>query len=58
MAQIATLPVKDLDSSKIEGFAAQLRGKIVMASDDNYNETRKVFNGMIDKSPGNVCYLY
>jgi FAD/FMN-containing dehydrogenase len=52
MAQFTTYSVKDIDSSKIEKFAAQLRGKIVMPSDDNYDEARKVFNAMIDKRPG------
>ncbi len=52
MAQTISLPVKDLDSSKIEEFAAQLRGNIVTATDENYNDVRKVFNGMIDKFPG------
>lgn len=47
-----TQTVNEIDTSKIEGFAAQLRGKIVMASDANYDETRKVFNAMIDKKPG------
>lgn len=44
--------VKELNSSKIEEFASLLRGEIVMPSDANYNETRKVFNGMIHKHPG------
>ncbi|MEX2592010.1 MAG: FAD-binding oxidoreductase [Anditalea sp.] len=52
MDQLIFNSVKDIDSSKIEKFAAQLRGKIVMASDDNYNETRKIYNAMIDKRPG------
>lgn len=52
MDQLTINSVKDIDSFKIEGFAAQLRGKIVMVSDDHYNETRKVFNAMIDKRPG------
>ena len=52
MDQLIINSVKDIDSSKIEKFAAQLRGKIVMASDDNYNETRKIYNAMIDKRPG------
>ncbi len=43
MAQLKTYSVKDIDSSKIEKFAAQLRGKIVMPSDDNYDEARKSF---------------
>lgn len=52
MAQLTTYSVKDIDISKIENFAAQLRGKIVMPSDDTYNETRKIYNAMIDKRPG------
>ena len=52
MDQLVINSVKDIDALKIEGFSAQLRGKIVMASDDAYNETRKVFNAMIEKRPG------
>ncbi|MEP6845825.1 MAG: FAD-binding protein [Panacibacter sp.] len=44
--------VKDLDTTVVEKFAAQLRGKIIMPSDKTYNDTRKVFNAMIDKHPG------
>jgi hypothetical protein len=51
MTQLPTYSLKEIDSSKIEKFAAQLRGKIVMPSDDNYDEARKVFNAMIDKRP-------
>jgi FAD/FMN-containing dehydrogenase len=43
--------VENLEDSKIEEFALQLRGEIVMPSNANYNETRKVYNGMIDKYP-------
>jgi hypothetical protein len=44
--------VKNLDPSLIEEFALKLRGKIVMPADTVYNETRKVYNGMINKKPG------
>ncbi len=44
--------VNSLDPSKIEEFASQLRGEIVMSSNTDYNEIRKVFNAMIDKKPG------
>ena len=44
--------VNSLDPSLIEEFASQLRGEIVQPSDTDYNETRKVYNGMIDKRPG------
>ncbi|MEZ4793228.1 MAG: FAD-binding protein [Gelidibacter sp.] len=45
-------PVKNLDPSLIEAFAKQLRGKIIKPNDVSYNETRKVYNAMIDKHPG------
>src|SRR5690606_35386261 len=51
MDQLIVNPVKDIDLPKIEEFATQLRGKIIMASDDSYNETRKIYNAMIDKRP-------
>ncbi len=44
--------VKTIDTSKIEEFSSQLRGKIIQPLDEDYNETRKVYNGMIDKRPG------
>jgi len=44
--------VKNLDTSIIEEFASQLRGELVMPTDNHYNETRKVYNGMINKHPG------
>ena len=44
--------VKDLSTSIIEDFTSQLKGKIVMPSDATYDETRKVFNGNINKHPG------
>ena len=43
--------VENLEVSKIEEFASQLRGEIIMPSNANYNETRKVYNAMIDKYP-------
>ena len=45
-------PVKNLDNVIIEEFASQLRGELVMPTDNHYNETRKVYNGMINKHPG------
>ncbi|PKP28723.1 MAG: oxidoreductase [Bacteroidetes bacterium HGW-Bacteroidetes-18] len=44
--------VKNLSPSLIEEFASKLRGRIVMATDVGYNETRKVYNAMINKHPG------
>ena len=47
--------IKDILESKIEIFASKLRGKIVMPSDSDYNNTRKVYNGMINKHPGMIA---
>jgi len=50
---MATL-VKELNADTIENFAAQLRGKIILPDDAQYNEARKVYNAMIDKHPGMI----
>ena len=39
---------------KFENFKAQIRGEVVMPDSENYNESRKVYNGMIDKRPGMI----
>src|ERR1700755_3364401 len=44
--------VKDLSVSVIEELASRIRGKIVLPAHADYNETRKVYNAMIDKRPG------
>ena len=44
--------IKNLEASTIEALASQLRGKLIKPTDSSYNETRKVYNGMINKHPG------
>ncbi len=44
--------IKNVDATLIGNLAAQLKGEVVMPADAKYDETRKVFNGMIDKHPG------
>ncbi|MCW5519436.1 FAD-binding oxidoreductase [Aureitalea sp. L0-47] len=44
--------IKEVDPSAIETFASQLRGDLVSENHPDYNETRKVYNGMINKHPG------
>lgn len=44
--------INNLEASIIEAFSSQLRGELIKPTDKNYNETRKVYNGMIDKHPG------
>lgn len=44
--------VKDIASDTIKTFASELKGSLVFPSDSNYDDTRKVYNAMIDKRPG------
>lgn len=44
--------LNDLNSTAIDSLKSQLRGNIIIPSDVSYDETRKLFNGMIDKRPG------
>ncbi len=44
-----------LDTATVEGFRAQLRGKLILPGDAAYEEAHKVYNGMIDKHPGLIA---
>jgi len=44
-------PEKDLEVLKMEEFALQIRGKLTLPQDSDYDEERKVYNGMINKHP-------
>ncbi len=46
--------VKDLNASAIEEFSLHIRGKIILPGNPEYEETRKVYNGMINKHPGMI----
>ncbi len=46
--------VESLDATIIEELAAQIRGEIVLPHDSGYDDTRKVYNAMIDKYPGMI----
>jgi hypothetical protein len=50
MAQI----VKDLEPSLIKQFASTIRGKVILAEDNDYAEACKVYNAMISKHPGMI----
>jgi len=43
------------DEKIIEQFRVSLRGELIQPSDKNYNEDRKVYNGMIDKRPALIA---
>ena len=44
-----------LDDEVIEAFASGLRGRVVRPGDDDYDESRRVWNGMIDKRPALIA---
>lgn len=44
--------IKEISQENITSFRKQLKGRLVLPLDSNYDETRKVYNGMIDKRPG------
>lgn len=46
------ISVKHLTQNSIKAFESQLNGQLILPSDSEYNDTRKVYNGMIDKHPG------
>ncbi len=48
------IPVKSIDSAAIKDFASKLCGTIISPGDRLYDETRKVYNAMIDKRPGMI----
>ena len=41
----------DLSATKIEEFRRELRGQLILPGDPNYDEARRVHNGMIDRRP-------
>ena len=46
--------INQLDTSLIKDLTSQLKGKVIMPTDPAYDESRKLFNGMIDKRPGMI----
>ena len=49
-----TNSVKNLNAADLEKFASQIRGKITLPNDPDYDNARKVYNAMIDKHPGMI----
>lgn len=50
-----SITVNTIETSKIDTFKSQLKGKLIFPSDASYNETRQVYNAMIDKYPGVIA---
>lgn len=42
---------KVMDENVVQEFKGKLRGELIQVGDANYNEARKVWNGLIDKRP-------
>ncbi|MCA1617565.1 MAG: FAD-dependent oxidoreductase, partial [Acidobacteria bacterium] len=40
-----------LDDDTVQDFTASLRGEVLRPTDEGYDETRKIHNGMIDRRP-------
>ncbi len=38
-----------LDDAPVQDFTASLRGEVLRPTDEGYDETRKIHNGMIDR---------
>jgi FAD/FMN-containing dehydrogenase len=45
------------DSSKIEKFGESIQGDIIQPGDSNYDESRKIWNAMIDKKPSLIVQV-
>ena len=43
-----------LNEKSIEEFKSVIRGKIILPGDSDYEDARKVYNGMISKKPGMI----
>lgn len=46
--------IKDLDPALITEFSSQIRGKVILPNDPNYEDACKVYNAMISKHPGMI----
>lgn len=44
--------VKDVNAAAIDAFTSKIRGEIILPDNANFDNTRKVYNAMIDKHPG------
>ena len=44
-----------LAGAAVEQLKASLRGELLLPDDDRYEETRRVWNGMVDKRPALIA---
>jgi FAD/FMN-containing dehydrogenase len=57
MAQFTTLDGAraDIPAEELQGFRAAFKGAVLAAEDPAYDETRKIWNAMIDRRPGLIA---
>jgi FAD/FMN-containing dehydrogenase len=48
-------PVRDVEQTSIDTFRETLRGALVRSHDPEFDETRAIYNAMIDKQPGLIA---
>jgi hypothetical protein len=55
--RVATITGEEatLDGATVDGFRASLRGQLICPGGPRYDETRKVWNGMIDRRPALIA---
>src|SRR5262245_47444095 len=46
---------QELDDVAVQAFAVALRGKLILSSEPEYEATRRVYNGMIDRYPALIA---
>jgi FAD/FMN-containing dehydrogenase len=46
---------KPFEEAAVQEFAANLRGELIRPEDEDYDATRAVFNGMIDRHPALIA---
>ncbi len=51
MLDVQPAVISDLQPAVVDGFRSALRGQLVTPGEADYEEARKVYNGMIDKQP-------
>ena len=51
----ATNSVSLIDEMVVDHFKGSLRGELIQPGDDNYDEARQLYNGMIDRRPGLIA---
>jgi FAD/FMN-containing dehydrogenase len=55
MTESTTPTIVEIDAQLVQELQDGFRGKLIQPSDDVYNQTRAVFNGMIDRYPALIA---